>query len=100
MLCANGGVQVSLSILLLSSRKFAFQLLAGTSTSCCLHKSIHFGQKSFKIANSGDQCVRDSQRAEAVGLVWWCLASFELDSVLFASSNHPSLHATQQDEQL
>ena len=35
----------------------------------------------------GGTCVRGLQRMEAVGLVWLCLVSFELDLFLFLSSN-------------
>jgi hypothetical protein len=34
------------------------------------------------VQPSAARCVRGLQRAEAVGPVWSCLASFELDSVL------------------
>ena len=43
----------------------------------------HFGDRDEGVAMfGGGTCVRGLQRAEAVGCVWLCLASFELDSVL------------------
>ena len=49
---------------------------------------------------TGKHCVSGLDGAEAVSLVWLCLAVFVVRFGSASRRHHPSLHAIQQDKQL